>query len=165
MHLNATLVSILLPVSLAAACASGSSGPTAPAAPASRTAAAAPAPAAAADAHATTVANLIGVWQGKALGTPFGDFPFAIAFDREPSGAVHGRLDGGPGMYLDFRFHRDGARWLLTEAGALPDVGTQTHTLSPGAGNPTRWTTADPSVLVVELAIDGDALAMTTTLR
>src|SRR5262249_37019867 len=71
---------------------------------------AAPAPAAL---HTAAVAELVGVWQGRALGTPFGDFPFAIAFDREAGGDVHGRLDGGPGMYLDFRFRRQLDRWML----------------------------------------------------
>src|SRR5215510_9514635 len=77
------------------------------------------APVAIADPHADAVAGLVGAWQGKVLGTPLGDFPFAIAFAREASGDIHGRAENGPGMYLDFRFHQLGPTWTLTEEGAL----------------------------------------------
>src|ERR1043165_3522854 len=65
------------------------------------------------DVHAAAVGDLVGVWRGTAHGTPFGDFPFAITFDREPTGDVHGHFQARPGMYLDFRFHRDQSRWVL----------------------------------------------------
>src|SRR5689334_2138268 len=78
-------------------------------------------PVAAADPHADAVDHIVGAWQGQVLGTPMGDFPFAIAFDREPTGDIHGRADNGGGMYLDFRFHKVGPMWTLIEEGALPD--------------------------------------------
>jgi len=108
------------------------------------------------DPHAVIVDNLVGVWTGNAIGTPFGDFPFALAFDRKPTGVVHARLDGTPGMYLDFTFDRG----KLVEEGAIPNVGTQTHTLVATTG--THW--ADASV-DVDVAVTGDALVMTTLIR
>jgi hypothetical protein len=105
------------------------------------------------DPHLTIVDNLVGVWTGNAIGTPFGDFPFALAFDRKPPGVVHARLDGTPGMYLDFTFGDN----ALVEEGAIPNVGTQTHTLV--AVNGTHW--ADASV-DVDVALTGDTLVMTT---
>jgi hypothetical protein len=156
MHVNAILVSLLV-----AACSGGAHHPI------TATPATTPSPtsAPAGDPHATAVDNLVGVWQGRAIGTPFGDFPFAIAFDREPTGDVHGRLEVGPDMYLDFRFHRDAGRWLLLESGALPDVGTQSGTLAPVAGTPTRWTDGDPAHLAVTLAVDAERLVWTTTIE
>ena len=111
--LFSTLVSILFAI-LATACTSGPHHPVA---------AAPPPRVVPRDAHAVAVDDLVGVWRGTALGTPFGDFPFAITFDREPTGDVHGRLAGRPGMYLDFRFHRDRSRWVLIEEGAIPELG------------------------------------------
>lgn len=116
--------------------------------------------------HAAVVADLVGAWAGEA-DTPFGPTPFAIEFVREPDGDVHGRAAQGPDMYLDFRFERDGARWLLREEGALPRVGVQTHVLAPVAagGAGARWVTADPAYLAVTIGVDGDALSFVTTLR
>jgi hypothetical protein len=108
------------------------------------------------DPHAVIVDHLVGVWTGDAIGTPFGDFRFALAFDRTPAGAVHARLDGTPGMYLDFTFDRD----KLVEEGAIPNVGKQTHTLA--AVRDTHW--ADPT-LDVDVALTGDSLVMTTLVR
>src|SRR5262245_41177153 len=89
-----------------------------------------PPPPPAADPHAATVDALVGVWAGKAIGTPYGDFPFALAFDRRADGAVHGHIESRPGMYLDFTFRRAGGAWVLDEEGAIPNVGTQRHTLA-----------------------------------
>jgi hypothetical protein len=153
MHLHAILLSILV-----AACAGSppqrASAPIAPPAPA----------AAKLDAHAAAVAGLVGVWQGNAIGTPMGDFPFAIAFDRDPSGAVHGRLDGAPGMYLEFRFHLDQARWVLDETGAIPNVGTQSDSLAPVPGEAAHWSDGEPAHLAVVLSIANDQLEWTTTI-
>jgi hypothetical protein len=116
--------------------------------------------------HDHAVEALVGSWAGHARGTPFGDFPMAIAFDRDGAG-VHGRLDNGQGMYLDFRFQREAGRWLLVEEGAIPGAGTQHSTLAPvaAAGAP-RWADrADPSRLAVAFAVDADTLTMTTTLH
>jgi len=122
-----------------------------------------PAPVAA-DPHAAAVDDIVGAWQGQVIGTPLGDFPFAIAFDREASGDIHGRADNGGGMYLDFRFHKVGPMWTLTEEGALPDVGTQTHTLVPaaaGADGP-RWVDRDdPGYVEIAVAVAGDDLVLT----
>jgi len=154
--LFSTLVSILFAI-LATACSSGPPHPVA---------AAPPPRVVPRDAHAVAVDDLVGVWRGTALGTPFGDFPFAITFDREPTGDVHGRLDGRPGMYLDFRFHRDRSRWVLIEEGAIPELGKQSGTLAPvpGATAPARWTDGDPAHLAVALAVTADALEWTTTI-
>lgn len=111
--------------------------------------------------HAAAVAELVGVWAGMANGTPFGDIPFALAFDREPDGSIHARTDDGKGTYLDFRFVERGGAWLLVEEGAIPKVGTQTHTLSP-MPNETRWTDRDVDLV---LAFHGDALVMTTAIH
>jgi hypothetical protein len=108
------------------------------------------------DPHAAIVDSLVGVWTGNAIGTPFGDFPFALAFDRTPSGAVHGRLDGTPGMYLDFTFDRA----KLVEEGAIPSLGKQTHTLAATTGS--HW--AD-STLDVDVAVTAESLVMTTLVR
>ena len=116
--------------------------------------------------HDRAVAGLVGSWAGHARGTPFGDFPMAIAFDRDGTG-IHGRLDNGHGMYLDFRFQREGGRWLLVEEGAIPGAGAQHSTLAPvaAAGAP-RWADRDdPSRLAVAFAVDADTLTMTTTLH
>jgi hypothetical protein len=118
--------------------------------------------AAAPDPHAQAVSQLVGRWEGKALGTPFGDFPFAIAFDREPGGDVHGRLDGGGGMYLDFRFHREAGAWRLIQSGQIPGVGARTSTLLP-VGD-TQWVVHAPKNLAVDLDVDATTLVMTTTL-
>lgn len=143
---------------LATACSDGAHHPVA----------AAPSPprVATRDVHATAVDDLVGVWRGTALGTPFGDFPFSIAFDREPTGDIHGRLEARPDMYLDFRFHRDQARWVLIEAGALPDLGKQTETLAPVSGTAAtaRWSDGDPAHLAVAIAVTADALEWTTTI-
>jgi hypothetical protein len=154
--LFSTLVSILFAI-LATACSSGPHHPVA---------AAPPPRVVPRDVHAVAVDDLVGVWRGTALGTPFGDFPFAITFDREPTGDVHGRLAGRPGMYLDFRFHRDRSRWVLIEEGAIPELGKQSGTLAPvpGATAPARWTDGDPAHLAVALAVTADALEWTTTI-
>ena len=110
-----------------------------------------------ADAHATTVASLVGTWQGMAEGTPYGSFPLRLAFDRRPDGSVHTHLNGGPGMYLDFVFHQQAGRWLLTEEGAVPGVGTQRHTLAPVAAG--EWVDGE---LRVALAMRDDTLVWTT---
>jgi hypothetical protein len=150
------LVSTLFAI-LATACSGGAHPPVA---------AALPPPVVTRDVHAAAVDDLVGVWRGTAVGTPFGDFPFAITFDREPTGDVHGRLQARPGMYLDFRFHRDQSRWVLIEEGAIPDVGTQSGTLAPvpGTAAPARWTDGDPGHLAVALAVTADALEWTTTI-
>src|SRR5689334_11372724 len=122
-------------------------------------------PVAVADPHATAVDGLVGAWQGQVLGTPLGDFPFAIAFEREASGDVHGRADNGGGMYLDFRFHKLGPTWTLTEEGALPDVGTQTHTLvpAPNGDDGVRWVDRDdPTYVEIGVALVNDDLVLTT---
>jgi len=151
------LVSILFAM-LATSCSGGAQHPVAATPAASRPAPPPP------DAHDTAVADLVGVWQGKALGTPFGDFPFAITFDREPTGDVHGRLQGKPGMYLDFRFHREPTRWVLIEEGAIPEIGKQNETLAPVPGTPVLWTDGNPAHLAVALAVTADALEWTTTI-
>src|SRR5215212_3795067 len=168
-----------LVLSLFAGCVSGAARPEAASPPAAAVNATPPAaaPASLANPHGRAVADLVGVWAGDAIGTPRGDFPFAIAFDREAGGDVHGRIDDGRGMYLDFRFHRDGARWLLVEEGEIPGAGRQARTLVPAAGgNAPRWIAerspgsgaqprgiAEPAHVTVELAIDAGALVMTTT--
>lgn len=116
---------------------------------------------AARDAHGETVATLPGHWRGQAVGTPFGDFPFEIVFERQPDGDVHGRL-AADDNYLDFRFHKVGASWQLLEEGKLGPV-AQRHTLLPVAGDRAQW--ADGKVLVVDFTIDHEALVMTTHLR
>jgi hypothetical protein len=148
MRTNAFLISVSLLLTLLPGCADTP---------------ARPAPAAA-DPHGRAVDGLVGVWAGNAVGTPMGDFPFAVAFDREADGDVRGRLDDGRGMYLDFRFHRDGARWLLMEEGQIPSIGKQARTLAPveGGGAP-RWLDGEARV-AVELAVDDATLVMTTTL-
>lgn len=112
------------------------------------------------DPHAQIVDHLVGTWAGQAKGTPFGDFTFRLAFARRSDGAVHARLDGGGGMYLDFTFRHATAGWMLVEEGAIPSVGTQTHTLAP-AGD-THWTDA---TLDVDLRVTADTLAWTTLVR
>jgi len=112
------------------------------------------------DPHAQIVDGLVGTWAGEAKGTPFGDFNFKLAFARQPDGAVHARLDGGGGMYLDFTFRRAAAGWMLVEEGAIPKLGTQSHTLAPVAG--TRW--AD-GTLDVDLRVSPTTLAWTTLVR
>ena len=116
----------------------------------------APAPPVPVDPHVATIDHLVGVWAGQAIGTPFGDFRFGIAFDRKPAGSVHGRLDGAPGMYLDFTF----ARGALVETGAIPSLGVQTHTLAAAAG--THW---HDDTVDVDLQITGDQLVWTTSIR
>ncbi len=117
--------------------------------------------------HARAVADLVGVWAGQATRTPLGPFPMALAFDRTADGAVHTRLDGADGMYLDFRFHRDGESWLLTEEGYLPGLGAQKHVLIPvpgGAG--ARWVDRENAgVLAVDIDVDRRTLRFATRLR
>ncbi len=117
--------------------------------------------------HARAVADLVGVWAGQATRTPFGAFPMALAFDRTADGAVHTRLVGAKGMYLDFRFHRDGQTWLLTEEGFLPGIGGQKHVLVPVPGGPgTRWVDRqDAAALAVDIDVDGRTLLFATRLR
>ena len=120
--------------------------------------AAAPAPAP----HAAVVQALVGTWVGTG-DTPFGEIPVALDFRRDGAD-VHARF-GGAEQYLDFRFHPDGARWLLTEEGKFPGLGVQRHTLVP-VGTTARWVDAeDAQLLAVTLALDGDALVFETTLR
>jgi hypothetical protein len=134
------------------ACHPSSSGAPAPSTPA-------PKPAAAA--RTSVIDRLVGVWAGTAEGTPFGDIPFALAFDRDADGSIHARTDDGKGTYLDFRFIERDGKWLLVEEGAIPRLGTQTHTLAP-AEHEQRWSDKDIDVV---LAIANDRLVMTTTLR
>jgi hypothetical protein len=119
-----------------------------------------PPPPPAADPHAAVVDSLVGVWAGKAIGTPSGDMPFALAFERQPDGAVHAHTEQSPGTYLDFTFRRMATSWVLVEAGAIPKAGSQTHTLA--ATSATHWTDSDVDV---ELGVTGDALVMTTTVH
>src|SRR5262245_44368215 len=142
------VVSILFAI-LATACSGGAHHPVATAPPPPPP----PPPVVTRDVHAAAVDDLVGVWRGNAHGTPFGDFPFAITFDREPTGDVHGRLQARPGLYLDFRFHRDQSRWVLIEEGAIPHVGPQSDTLAPvpGAAARARWTHGPPSHRAVAL--------------
>ena len=91
-------------------------------------------PVAPADPHEAIVTRLVGVWSGTAEGTPYGDFPMGLAFERRADGSVHARLDGQPGQYLGFVFHhRDGA-WVLTEEGvtfpALPSTRRRADAMS-----------------------------------
>jgi len=137
---------------VACSCSSPPRGPVAPA-PAVAPAAA---PVAAIDPHATTVDHLAGVWVGKAIGTPYGDFPMAIEFAPVAGGAVHGHLEAAPGNYLDFTFDHD----KLVEEGAVPSLGVQTHTLRPAGPDHWRDDTVD-----VDLRITGDALVWTTSVR
>lgn len=118
-------------------------------------------------AHARAVADLVGVWAGQATRTPLGAFPMALAFDRTADGSVHTRLDGADGMYLDFRFHRDGQTWLLTEEGFLPGLGVQKHVLVPVQGGPgARWVDReDAAALAVDIDVDGRTLLFSTRLR
>lgn len=107
------------------------------------------------------VDKLVGVWVGKG-DTPFGEMPIALEFKREGRD-VHARMGDGD-TYLDFRFHRDGARWLLTEEGKFPGLGVQRHTLVP-AGD-ARWVDReDAKLLVVTLELREPELVFTTTLR
>jgi hypothetical protein len=117
--------------------------------------------------HEDAVAHLVGVWLGDTAHSPFGPFPLALAFDRGADGAVHSRLVGHGGMYVDFRFHRDGDTWLLTEEGYLPDLGTQTHTLVPVAGGPgARWVDRDDAgALQVDVVVDRQTVRMDTRLH
>jgi hypothetical protein len=117
--------------------------------------------------HESAVAHLVGVWIGDTAHSPLGPFPMALAFDRQADGAVHSRLQGKDGMYLDFRFHRDGDTWILTEEGYLPSLGTQTHTLVPAAGGAgARWVDReDPKALVVDVHVDRRTMRMDTRLR
>jgi hypothetical protein len=120
----------------------------------------APPPVAPADPHEGLVTSLVGVWSGTAEGTPLGDFRFALDFVRQPDGSVHTRLNNGPDMYLDFLFHKRDGAWLLTEEGAIPQLGVQKHTL---VAAPTGdWADGD---LHVALAITGDAMVWTTTMH
>lgn len=112
------------------------------------------------DPHEAIVTDLVGVWSGDAEGTPFGDFKLALDFTRLPDGSVHSRLDAGPGMYLDFVFHKAAGGWLLTEEGAIPKLGVQKHTLGPAPAG--EWVDGD---LHVALAMTGDALVWTTSMH
>ncbi len=115
------------------------------------------------DDHATAVDKLVGVWLGDGS-TPFGEIPIALEFSRQDDGAVQARL-AGPGMYIDFRFHRDGGRWLLTEEGKLPGAGVQTHVLIP-SGPGARWVDReDAKVLEVVVAVEDDAVVFATRLH
>ena len=112
--------------------------------------------------HANVVQQLVGNWVGKG-DTPLGEMPIALDFKREGKD-VHARLGGGD-MYLDFRFHRDGERWLLTEEGKFPGLGVQRHTLVP-TGATARWVDRqDAKLLEVQLDLRGADLVMTTLLR
>ncbi|MFN0252294.1 MAG: hypothetical protein ACKV2T_35795 [Kofleriaceae bacterium] len=122
-----------------------------------------PPPVATTSVHAATAENLVGVWMGDALGTPFGDFRFAMVFDREPGGDIHARIQQSPTMYLDFRFQRRGDTWVLVEEGSLTGE-PQTHTLLPIAGSVARWSVGEPAFLVVELAVDDESLDWRTWL-
>lgn len=119
-------------------------------------------------AHQRAATDLVGRWRGQATETPFGPFPFEIEFAREADDAVHGRLDNGQGMYLDFRFHRDRTGWALTEEGAIPNVGVQKHTLIPAGDGPdgVRWEVpGKPGYMDVALAVDARAFKMVTRLH
>jgi hypothetical protein len=118
-------------------------------------------------AHAAAVADLVGVWAGQASHTPLGPFPMALVFDRAADGAIHARLDGQDGMYLAFRFHRQGDDWLLTEEGFLPGVGKQLHVLVPVAdGAGARWVDReDAAALALDIQVDRKTLRMATRLR
>ena len=100
--------------------------------------------------------------------SPIGPFPFAIDFAREPAtGDVHGRAERD-GMFLDFRFHKAGPKWLLVEDGEIPGVGRQTHTLVPADPGPAgpRWVTADdPSYVDVAFDLRGDSLVLTAKIH
>lgn len=118
-----------------------------------------------ASAHAAAVADLVGVWAGQASQTPLGPFPMALVFDRTADGAVHARLEADDGMYLDFKFHREGDTWLLTEEGFLPGVGKQLHVLVP-AGDGAQWVDReDAAALAVDIQVDHEVLRMATRLR
>ena len=104
-----------------------------------------------------TVDQIVGTWVGKG-DTPFGEMPIALDFKRV-GGDVHARM-GDAETYLDFRFHRDGETWLLTEEGQFPGLGVLRHTLAP-RGDAT-WADKD---LVVAFELTASTLVMTTTLR
>jgi hypothetical protein len=164
MHLSALLTTVSLSASLSISLLTGCAGPAARREPPPAAAAPAPAPAALApalDPHGRAVDTLLGVWSGTVTGEPLGEIPFAIAFDREPSGDVHGGIDDGRGTSIDLRFHRDGGRWMLTEQASLPGVGEQTKTLAPaaelGAGGAPRWIDPSSSHLEEELTDPGAA--------
>lgn len=140
----------LLLVSLVA-CGSTPSAP-----PASKPAPAAPV----AKLHDATVDAVVGVWLGKAEDTPFGDFPMALAFQPDPDGSIHARLDDGKGMYIDFRFTRRDGAWYLHEEGAIPGAGKQSHTLAPVA-NAARWANDEVDIA---FAVTPSTLVMTTSL-
>ena len=151
----------VIAVAFLTACHATPASPAAPAAPASQlppAAAAAALPASPPDPNETLVASLVGVWAGAAEGTPYGNFPIAFEFVRQPDGSVHTHLENESGMSLDFLFHRPGGAWILTEEGVIPQVGVQKHTLTPAPG--AAWVDGD---LRVALAMTGDAMVWTTT--
>lgn len=112
--------------------------------------------------HAAVVQNLVGNWVGKAQ-SPMGEMPIALEFKREAND-VRAVLGGG-NTYLDFRFHRDGDRWLLTEEGKFPGLGVQRHTLVP-IGATARWVDRDDaSLLEVTLELREPNLVFVTKLR
>jgi hypothetical protein len=143
---------------------SSAGGPSSPHAPSAPSSPAASAPASPPAPHASAVDALVGVWLGTG-DTPMGDIPIALAFDRAGDGAVQARLDGPGGMYLAFRFHRDGGRWLLAEEGYIPGAGVQRHVLVPAAPG-ARWVDQDDAtVLAVTLDVDDRTLVFATELR
>lgn len=121
--------------------------------------------------HDAAVERMVGVWLGTAVDSPMGDFPVAFAFDRDPAGDIHARLDDGKGMYLDFRFHRAGGVWQLIEEGSIPGVGVQRHTLvpDPKTADAARWVDqADPALLSITIGTiggAGDRVEWATVLR
>jgi hypothetical protein len=113
-------------------------------------------------AHAAVVQDLVGVWVGKGQ-SPMGELPIALEFKREGNDVR--AIFGGGEMYLDFRFHREGDSWLLTEEGKFPGLGVQRHTLVP-IGATARWVDReDPTLLDVTLELREPNLVFATKLR
>lgn len=146
-----THILILVTLALASSCAATQE----PAPPA-------PAPVLAPSPHAAVVQNLVGTWVGRGQ-SPMGEMPIALEFKREGND-VRAVLGGGD-TYLDFTFHRDGDRWLLTEEGKFPGLGVQRHTLVP-IGATARWVDReDASLLEVTLELREPNLVFATKLH
>lgn len=117
------------------------------------------------------IEGLEGAWYAETGTTPMGAMGFALVFDREDDGSVHGRAVHDRDTWVDLRFRRtDEGRWLLDQGASMSGLGEQGSTLVPAgiAGPVKRWVLdGDPDFLAVDFepAPAGNAFGLRVWLR
>lgn len=113
--------------------------------------------------------QLEGGWNGRATITPAGPMPFVFLFDRQEDGSLLARTSRDAGTWIELRLARSEGAWTLVESAAMPELGVQSHALSPAEDAPegvVRFVTPEnPSFLVVDFTLAGTRLLLDVKLR